>query len=83
VETLRQEYTQAKKQTYEQLKAALEKQFQTVAQQVIEQGLKVDAESSLEANVKNSPQWKAFIAEHDKSYGEMFNNYIAKLRELI
>ena len=81
--TLRQEYAQARDQTYEQLKTALENQFQTVAQQVIKQGLKVDVESSIEANVKNSPQWKAFTAEHEKSYGEMFNNNIAKLRELI
>jgi len=83
IETLRQEYAQAREQTYEQLKGALENQFQTVAQQVINQGLKVDVESSIEANVKNSPQWKAFTAEHEKSYGEMFNSYIAKLRELI
>lgn len=83
VEALCQEYTQIKEQTYEQLKSALEGQLQAVAQQVIKQGLKVDVESSIEANVKNSPQWKAFIAEHEKSYGGMFDSHIARLREII
>ena len=83
VEALCQEYTQIKEQTYEQLKSALEGQFQAVAQQVIKQGLKVDVESSIEANVKNSPQWKAFIAEHEKSCGGMFDSHIARLREII
>ena len=83
IAALCQKYTQAKKQTYEQLKSTVEGQLQAVAQQVIEQGLKVDLESSVEANIKNSPQWKDFISSHEKSYGEMFNTYIAKLRELI
>jgi len=83
IETLRQKYTQVKEQTYEQFKNAVESQLQAVAQQVIKQGLKVDVESSIEANVKNSPQWKDFISRHEKSCGEMFNSYIAKLRELI
>ena len=83
IEALRQKYTQLKEQTYQQLKSAIESQLQAIAQQVIKQGLKVDVESSIEANVKNSPQWKDFISRHEKSCGEMFNSYIVKLRELI
>jgi len=83
IETLRQKYTQLKEQTYQQLKGAVESQLQAAAQQAITQGLKVDVESSIEANVKNSPQWKSFVSEHDKDNEEAFNNYINRLRELI
>ncbi len=83
IQTLRQKYTQVKEQTYEQLKDAVESQLQAVSRQAIEQGLKVDLESSIEANIKNSPQWKDLIATHEKASEEMFSSYIAKLRELI
>ncbi|MBA7507536.1 hypothetical protein ES706_06255 [subsurface metagenome] len=83
IEALRQKYTQVKEQTYEQLKNAVERQLQAVARQALKQGLKVNVESSVEANIKNSPQWKEFISEHEKACGEMFNDYIVKLRELI
>jgi hypothetical protein len=83
IEALRQNYTQTKEQIYEQLKSAVERQLQAVAQQAIRQGMKIDLESSVEANIKNSPQWKDFISKHEKACGEMFDRYIAKLRELI
>lgn len=83
IEALRQKYTQLKEQTYQQLKGAVESQLQAVAQQAITQGLKVDVESSIEANVKNSPQWKEFISRHEKASEQMLNSYINKLRELI
>ena len=83
IEALRQKYTQQKERTYQQLKSAVERQLQAVAQQAITQGLKLDVESSIEANVKNSPQWKQFISQLDSSSQQMFDSYIAKLRELI
>lgn len=83
IEDLRQNYTQAKQQAYEQLKAGIEKQLQAITQQAIRQGMKIDVESSVDANIKKSPQWQDFISEHEKASGEMFNGYIARLRELI
>jgi len=83
IEDLKQKYTQAKEQAYEQLKAGIEKQLQAVTQQAIRQGMKIDVESSVDANIKKSPQWQGFISEHEKASGEMFNGYIARLRELI
>jgi len=79
----RQKYTQAKEQAYEQLKASVEPQLKAITEQAIKQGLKIDIDSSLDANIKNSPQWKNFISEHEKASGEMFNDYIARLRQLI
>lgn len=83
IEALRQKYTQTKEQAYEQLKASIEPQFKAITEQAIKQGLKIDIESSLEANIKNSPQWKDFISKHEKACGEMYSSYIVKLRELI
>jgi ribosomal protein S13 len=83
IEALRHKYTQTKEQAYEQLKGAVERQLQAVAQQAMKQGMNIDVESSVDANIKNSPQWKDFISKHEESCGEMFNSYIAKLRELI
>ena len=83
IESLRQKYTETKDQAYKQLKSIVEKQLQAVAQQAIRQGMKIDIDSSLDANIKNSPQWKDFISEHERTAGEMFNSYMAKLRELI
>jgi hypothetical protein len=83
IETLRQKYTKVKEQTYQQFKGAVESQFRAVAQQAMRQGMKIDMESSVDANVKNSPQWKQFISQHDSANEQMFNRYIAKLRELI
>ena len=83
IEALRQKYTQVKEQAYEQLKAGIEPQLKAITEQAIKQGLKIDIDSSLDANIKNSPQWKDFIAQHEKASGEMFNAYIARLRQLI
>jgi len=83
IEALHQKYTQLKEQVYQQLKSAIESQLQAVAQQAIKQGLKLDVESSTEANIKNSPQWKNFISEHEETCGKMFNSYANRLRELI
>jgi hypothetical protein len=83
IEALRQKYTQVKEQAYEQLKAGIEPQLKAITDQAIKQGLKIDIDSSLDANIKNSPQWKDFIAQHEKASGEMFNSYITKLRKFI
>jgi len=83
IEALRQKYTQVKEQAYEQLKAGIEPQLKAITEQAIKQGLKIDIDSSLDANIKNSPQWKDFISQHEKASGEMFNDYIARLRLLI
>ncbi|MEA3253898.1 MAG: hypothetical protein U9Q17_03005 [Chloroflexota bacterium] len=83
IEELRKKYTQLKEQAYKQLKTAIEKQLQTAAQQAKMQGMNIDMQSSLEANVKKSPQWKDFISQHEKDSEEMFNSYMARLREAL
>ena len=80
---LRNEYSRTKEQAYEQLKSGMEAQLQAAAQQAGRQGIPVDMNKSLEANVKNSNQWKSFIMELEKETEAAFSNYINKLRELI
>jgi hypothetical protein len=83
IEALRNKLTKTKEQAYEQLKSGMESQLQAAAQQAIRQGVNVDMDRSLEANVKNSPQWKAFILKLEKDSEIMFNGYTTKLRELM
>jgi hypothetical protein len=83
IDALRQKYTQLKEQTYQQLKSAVESQLRAVARQAMRQGMKIDMEGSLDANVKSTPQWKQFISQHDSASEETFKGYIARLRQLI
>jgi len=83
IEAVRQKYLQVKQQAYEQLKAGLQSQIQAAAQQAKSQGMKIDMEGSLDANARNSPQWKDFVSQHEESSEEMFDSYIGRLRDAI
>lgn len=83
IEAVRQKYLQVKQQAYEQLKAGLQSQLQAAAQQAKAQGMKIDMEGSLDANARNSLQWKDFISQHEESSEEMFDSYIERLRDTI
>ena len=83
IEAVRQKYLQVKQQAYEQLKAGLQSQLQAAAQQAKAQGMKTDMGGSLDANARNSPQWKDFISQHEESSEEMFDSYIGRLRDAI
>lgn len=83
IEALRKKYIQTKEQAYQQLKDAVGRQLEAVARQAMEEGVNVDVERSLDANIRNSPQWKDFISKHEMTCGKMFNDYIARLRKLL
>lgn len=83
IESIRKKYTQSKEQGYEQLKTGMEAQLRAAVQQSSRQGVNVDIDRSLEANVKNSQQWKAFVSELETNTETMFNELIDKLKELI
>jgi murein L,D-transpeptidase YcbB/YkuD len=83
IATLRQQYKQQKEMAYDQLKAAMQRQLQAMAQEAVKQGVKLDMDSSLEANIKSSQQWKNFIYEHDKTSEEAFSDYVSRLIEII
>lgn len=83
IESIRKKYTQSKEQGYEQLKSGMEAQLHAAVQQASRQGVNVDIDRSLEANVKNSQQWKTFVSELETSAETMFNEVIDKLKKLI
>ncbi len=83
IESIRKKYTQSKEQGYEQLKTGMEAQLQAAVQQAGRQGMNVDIDRSLETNIKNSQQWKAFISELETNAETMFNELTDKLKELI
>lgn len=62
IEAIRSKYLQVKQQAYQQLRAGLQGKLHAAAQQAKAQGMNIDLESSLDANVRNSPQWKDFIS---------------------
>jgi len=83
IESIRQKYAQSKEQGYEQLKTGMEAQLQAAVQQAGRQGVNVDIDRSLEANIKNSQQWKTFISQLENNAETMFAELINKLKELI
>ena len=83
IESIRIKYTQSKEQGFEQLKSGMEPQLQAAMQQAGRQGVNVDINRSLEANVKNSQQWKSFISELETNAEAMFSELIDRMKELI
>ena len=83
IESIRKKYAQSKEQGYEQLKSGMEAQLQAAVQQTGRQGVNVDIERSLEANIKNSQQWKTFMSELENNAETMFGELINRLKELI
>jgi len=83
IESIRNKYTESKEQGYEQLKSGMEAQLQAAIQKAGRQGGNVDIDRSLEANVKNSQQWKSFVSQLENNAETMFSELIDKLKELI
>ena len=83
IDAIRKKYKQSKDQGYEQLKSGMEAQLQAAVQQAGRQGVNVDIERSLAANVKNSKQWKAFVSELENNAEIMFSELIDKMKDLI
>lgn len=83
IKAIRHEYLQGKQQAYDKLKAQLQAHLQAAAQQAKAQGMNINVEESLDANVRNSPQWKDFISQHEESSEKIFDSHIARLRNAI
>ena len=83
IESIRIKYTQSKEQGFEQLKSGMEPQLQAAMQQAGRQSVNVDISRSLEANVRNSQQWKSFISELETNAEAMFSELIDRMKELM
>ena len=81
IESLCKQYKQEREQAFDAIKSNIERQLETVAQQIAQKtGGQVDVRSSAELNVTSSPQWKEFIARHEKEYQTRFQSYLVQLR---
>jgi len=83
IESIRTKYAQNKEQGYEQFKSGMEAQLQAAVQQAGRKGMNVDMNGSLEANIKNSQQWKSFISELENNAEAIFNELVDTLKQLL
>lgn len=86
VEKMRQEYESEKTRTFTAMKNSISDQVRRAAQQVEMQNPNkgaVDLESSIEASVRNSQQWRQFILGYEKEYDKRFGDLVNKLQQLL
>lgn len=86
VEKMRQEYEDARAKAFAAMKNAIRDQVKRAAEQIARQNPNkgvVDMESSVEASVHNSPQWRQFIVGHEREYGKRFDDIVNKLIQLL
>ena len=81
--SLRQRYNDVKKQALEQVKQQMEGQVRAAAEQARRQGMLVDTQSTLEASLKSSPEWRDFITRHDAAAQKTLDDYLARIRAML
>jgi hypothetical protein len=83
---MRQEYEDARAKAFAAMKNGIRDQVRRAAEQIARQNPDkgvVDMESSIEASVRNSPQWRQFIVGHEGEYGQRFGDIVNKLIQLL
>jgi hypothetical protein len=86
IEKLRIEYEDAKTGAFNAMKSNISEQVRAAAEQVERKNPgkgAVDLESSIEASVRNSQQWRQFIVGHENQYGKRFESIVNKLSQLL
>jgi len=81
--SLRQRYEDVKQQALDQIRQQLEGQVRAAAEQARRQGMLVDTESTLEASLKSSPEWRDFIMRHDAGAQKTLDDYLARIRAML
>ena len=83
LERLRRSYQEEKERAFNSLKQAMQRKVELAARQLAQQGKAVDVEGSVEANVRASQEWRDFLAQHERAYGERFAALMNELKKLI
>ncbi len=81
IEGLQRRYKEELQQAYGNLKAQVEGNPQLRAQQVKQGQMTVVMQLTVDEAIKNNPQWKASLANHEKRYNQEFARVIEKVRE--
>lgn len=83
LEKLRKSYQEEKERVFNSLKQATQRKVELAARQLAQQGKAVDVEGSVEANVRASQEWRDFLAQHERTFGERFRMLMTKLKKLV
>ena len=83
IASLRQRYDETRQQAYDQIREQIEGQVQASAEQARMQGALADTAGSVDAIIKNSPEWRDFMMRHDAAGQQTFHDYITRLTALL
>ena len=87
IEKLREQYQKDKDTAFNSMKDQVKDQVMRAAQQAQRQagkeGMTVDIEGSIEASLKSSAQWRDFIVQHERNYGQKFDRQIGDIEALL
>lgn len=87
LESLRRQYQQEKERAFDNIKRSIQQQVEMAARQVLRQSnnrnLSIDVEGSVEATARTNPQWRNFLVEHDRIYGQKFDELVARIKRLL
>ncbi|MDY6834522.1 MAG: hypothetical protein SVY53_06960 [Chloroflexota bacterium] len=79
LEGIQKRYSDEYQQTYESVKAQIERNPQLRMEQVKQGRNTVVMELSVEDAIKRNPQWREFVAHHDNRYGQAFYEALQNL----
>lgn len=87
IEKIRREYEDERRKTFNAMKNNIGDQVRKAAEQMARQNrtssATVDMESSIEASVRNSQQWRQFVVKYENEYGKKFDELVNKLAQLL
>jgi len=83
VSSLRQRYAEVRQQAYEQLRRQVDQQVRAQSDPARRQGLFMDAEASMEASIKSTPEWRDFMSRHDAEAERSLHEYVSRIRASI
>jgi hypothetical protein len=87
LESLRRQYRQEKERAFNTIKQSIQQQVEVAARQMLRQtnnkNISIDIESSVEATARTSPHWRNFIVEHERVYGQKFDELVARIKRLL
>lgn len=87
VKDLRTKYVKEKTEAFDAMKRKIGDQVRMAAQQIARQSKNanaaVDIESSIEASVRGSSQWREFSIKYENNYGQQFEKMLSKLEGLL
>ncbi len=83
IASLRQRSDEIRQQAYDQIREQVEGQVKASAEQARMQGALANTAGSVDAIIKNSPEWRDFMTRHDATGQQTFHDYVTRLTALL